>query len=404
MPTLFTPSRKPENEQNAQFSDDRNLGRNHRSPIDPQFSENRKMGNSFKSLQSVTMGLTPWLGLVLLTSIVSANKPCFPCSCEVESFGLFDSFSLTKVDCSGVGAHIVPVSIPLDTTYLDLSANGLEKVNESVLSGPGYTTLTNLNLSYNKIVKISSTTFSRLRYLESLDLSHNHLEVLPDHSFFYSPLEDLDLSFNSLREINIGAFTSKNNGKAISINLSNNLISSVSRSPDDRPPTIRNLDLSGNQLHSVQGLQGLPLQYLDLDKNPISKIEENNFLGLKGLTHLSLSNLKDLKEIAPYSFKELPALQILDLSNNHNLKTLSKDVFLGLSSLQELNLLNSGVASLPKDTLQHLPSMKSITWGKNIHCIKTMKESQFHLQNGMVRREVLVCRDDRGAVSAQDVL
>ncbi|XP_018425441.1 PREDICTED: tsukushin [Nanorana parkeri] len=351
------------------------------------------------------MGLCLWFSALLLTGVVAANKLCFPgCTCEVESFGLFDSFSLTKVDCSGVGNHIVPVSIPLDTSYLDLSSNKLEKVNESVLSGPGYTTLVNLNLSYNQLVKISSTTFSKLRYLESLDLSHNLLEALPDHSFFYSPLVELDLSFNRLQGIQIGAFTSKSNGKAININLANNLISSISRRPDDPVPNIRGLDLSENQLRSVHGLQGIPLQYLNLDRNPISKIEENNFLGLKGLIYLSLSTMENLREISPHSFKDLPALQILDFSNNQNLRTLGKDVFFGLNSLQELNLLNSGVASLPKDTLQHLPSMKSITWGKNIHCVKTMKESQFHLQNGVVRREVLVCRDDRGAVSAQDVL
>ncbi|XP_040282361.1 tsukushin isoform X1 [Bufo bufo] len=353
----------------------------------------------------VTMGPPSWFSMLFITSIVAASKPCFPgCSCEVETFGLFDSFSLTKVDCSGVGSHIVPVSIPLDTSYLDLSSNKLEHVNDSVLSGPGYTTLVNLNLSYNQMVKISSTTFSKLRYLESLDLSHNRLEALPDHSFFYSPLVELDVSFNKLEEIKIGAFTSQNNGKAMNIDLSNNLISTLSRGSDSPLPNVRSLNLSANRLRSVQGLQGIPLQSLNLDKNPISKIEEHNFLGLKSLTHLSLSNMPDLREIAPRSFSDIQSLLVLDLSNNPNLVSLSEEVFFGLRSLQELNLLNSGVQSLPKDTIHHLPSMKSITWGTDIHCIKTMKEDQFHLQNGLVRREVLVCRNDRGAVSAQDVL
>lgn len=353
----------------------------------------------------ITMGLSPWYRVLFLTSIVAASKPCFPgCSCEVETFGLFDSFSLTKVDCSGVGSHIVPVSLPLDTTYLDLSSNKLEHVNESVLSGPGYTTLVNLNLSYNQIVKISSTTFSKLRYLESLDLSHNRLETLPDHSFFYSPLVELDLSSNKLVEVKIGAFTSQSSGKAINIDLSNNLISALSKGLDNPLPNIRSLNLSGNKLQAVQGLQGIPLQSLNLDRNPISKIKDHYFLGLRSLTHLSLSNMPNLREIAARSFRELPSLQVLDLSNNPNLVSLTEKVFLGLKSLQELNLLNSGVVSLPKDTLQQLPAMKSITWGNHMHCIKTMKEDQFHLQNGLVRREVLVCRNDRGAVSAQDVL
>ncbi|XP_069828045.1 tsukushi isoform X1 [Dendropsophus ebraccatus] len=353
----------------------------------------------------ITMGLFPWYIVLFLTSIVAGSRPCSPgCSCDVETFGLFDSFSLTKVDCSGVGSHIVPVSLPLDTSYLDLSSNKLEHVNESVLSGPGYTTLVNLNLSYNQIVKIPSTTFSKLRYLESLDLSHNRLETLPDRSFYYSPLVELDLSYNQLVEVKVGAFTSQNNGKAINIDLSNNLISALSKALENPLPNIRSLDLSGNRLPSVQGLQGIQLQSLNLDKNPISKIEEHDFLGLKSLTHLSLRSMPNLKEIAPRSFRELPSLQVVDLSNNPNLVSLTEEVFFGLRSLQELNLLNSGVVSLPKDTLHQLPAMKSITWGDNIHCIKTMKEDQFHLQNGLVRREVLVCRNDRGAVSAQDVL
>ncbi|KAG9470607.1 tsukushi [Eleutherodactylus coqui] len=353
----------------------------------------------------MNMGPSPWYSVLFLTSLVAANKPCFPgCSCEVETFGLFDSFSLTKVDCSGVGSHIVPVSLPLDTSYLDLSSNKLEHVNESVLSGPGYTTLVNLNLSYNQITNIYSTTFSKLRYLESLDLSHNRLEALPDHSFFYSPLVELDLSFNKLVEVKIGAFTSQNNGKAIQINLSNNFISALTKGLDHPLPNIRSLNLSGNKLHSIQGLQGIPLQSLNLDKNPIYKIEEQNFLGLKSLTHLSLSHMPHLEEIAPRSFKELSSLLVLDLSNNPNLVSLTQEVFFGLRSLQELKLLNSGVLSLPKDTLHQLPAMKSIIWGNHIHCIKTMKEDQFHLKNGLVRREVLVCRNGLGAVSAQDVL
>ncbi|XP_053564671.1 tsukushi isoform X2 [Bombina bombina] len=364
----------------------------------------RGSSHSQLDLRGLTMRLCTWVYLLLTSSVVSSSKPCFPgCHCEVESFGLFDSFSLTKVDCSGIGPHIVPVSIPLDTAYLDLSSNKLVKINESVLSGPGYTTLVNLNLSYNQIVKISSTTFSKLRYLETLDLSHNMLEMLPVQSFFYSPIVDLDLSFNKLLDIKMGAFTLFGQGKSMTIDLSNNFIGSISKGINSTTPNIQSLTLSGNRLQAVPSLQGIPLRHLNLDKNPIAKIEAQNFLGLKNLAHLSLSSLQSLKEISPYSFKELPYLQTLDLSNNHNLKSINSDVFFGLDSLQELNLSNSGVSSLPKDILPYLPSIKSITWGKNTHCVKTVKESQFNRQTGLVRKEILLCRDDNGAVSVPSI-
>uniref|UniRef100_A0A8C8VFL8 Tsukushi n=1 Tax=Pelusios castaneus TaxID=367368 RepID=A0A8C8VFL8_9SAUR len=346
------------------------------------------------------MPLSAWFALLLLFPCLGTMKTCSPgCHCEVESFGLFHSFSLTKVDCSGIGSHIVPVPIPLDTSYLDLSSNKLETLNESMLTGPGYTTLVSLDLSYNKIAEVSSTTFSRLRYLESLDLSHNSLTVLPDDCFSNSPLGDVDLSNNHLLDITINVFASKGQAKPINLDLSNNRISTITRHYDKNIPNIQSLNLSGNRLKTVPNLQGIPLRYLNLDGNPLSKIEKGAFVGLKDLIHLSLSSLRDFREISPYSFNELPSLQVLDLSSN-NLKSLSAEVVFGLSSLQELNLSTTGVSSLPKTVLKYLPSIKSITLGKNVQCLKVIKEGQYHRQIGSTKKEVLSCHDSHGSVAA----
>lgn len=342
-----------------------------------------------------------WFKLLLLFPSVAASKTCFPgCHCEVESFGLFDSFSLTKVDCSGIGSHIVPVPIPLDTTYLDLSSNHLESLNESMLTGPGYTTLVSLDLSYNQISKIVSTTFSRLRYLESLDLSHNSLVALPDESFSRSPLGEIDLSSNLLLEIRMEAFASGGQRKPLNVDLSNNLISLVSRHQDKAIPNVQSLNLSGNRLRNIPNLQGIPLRYLSLDGNPISAIEKEAFLGLKDLIHMSLSNMYELSEISPYAFQDLTALQGLDFTNNHKITSLNAEVFHGLGSLQELNLSGTGVAtSLSQAMLKYLPSIKSITLGKNINCLKTIREGQYHRQTGRAKKEVLSCHDSHGSLT-----
>ncbi|XP_064024573.1 tsukushi isoform X2 [Pogoniulus pusillus] len=345
------------------------------------------------------MHFLAWFILLLLLPCFGTTKSCFPgCHCEVESFGLFDSFSLTKVDCSGIGSHIVPVPIPLDTSYLDLSSNRLETINESMLTGPGYTTLVSLDLSYNKIARISPTTFSRLRYLEALDLSHNSLEVLPEDCFSSSPLGDLDVSNNKLSSVAMDVFASKGQGKPLSVDLSNNKLTAITRHRDKSTPNIQNLNLSGNRLTSVPNLQGMPLRYLNLDGNPLVKVEKGDFRGLKGLIHLSLSSLHGLGELSPYSFQELPALQVLDLSNNPNLKTLPAEVVLGLNSLQELNLSGTGVAALPRAVLQHLPSIRSISLGRDIRCFKAIREGQYHRHAGLARKELLSCHDAHGAV------
>lgn len=108
------------------------------------------------SLQSI-MALLLWLGLSLLASVQSsAVKNCHPgCRCEVESFGLFDSFSLTRVDCRGLGpSTTMPIPIPLDTAHLDLSSNTMGPLSDTMLAGPGYTTLVSLDLSSNHITKV----------------------------------------------------------------------------------------------------------------------------------------------------------------------------------------------------------------------------------------------------------
>lgn len=110
------------------------------------------------SLLQNVMALLLYIGLWLLASAAcGAVKNCYPgCHCEVETFGLFDSFSLTRVDCGGLGpGATMPIPIPLDTTHLDLSSNAMGPLNDTVLAGPGYTTLVNLDLSSNHITEVS---------------------------------------------------------------------------------------------------------------------------------------------------------------------------------------------------------------------------------------------------------
>ncbi|KAM8768972.1 tsukushi isoform 1-T1 [Acanthopagrus schlegelii] len=341
------------------------------------------------------MALLLWLSLSLLASVQSsAVKNCHPgCHCEVESFGLFDSFSLTRVDCRGLGpSTAMPIPIPLDTSHLDLSSITMGPLSDTMLAGPGYTTLVSLDLSSNHITKISPNALSKLRYLESLDLSQNHLESLSPSCFSGLPLAEVDLSHNSFQEFDMDVFTSKVNGEPLNVDLSHNKLVSVSMTLHGRVLHIQSLNLSANRLLSVPKLGGLPLRYVNLDGNPIARIKEGAFAQLKDLVYLYISGLPELQEIEPHSFKGLQSLQVLDLSNNPKLKNLSPAVFSGLDSLQELNLSGSGVVSLPNNMLTHLPSIKSITLRESTHCWRTQKQGQFHRQLGQVQHnEVLTC-------------
>ncbi|XP_004075920.1 tsukushin isoform X1 [Oryzias latipes] len=344
------------------------------------------------------MGPFLWLCLSLLLAVqCSAVKNCHPgCHCEVESYGLFDSFSLTRVDCRSLAWRpSMPIPIPLDTTHLDLSSNTLGPLSDTMLSGPGYTTLISLDLSSNHITKLSPNALSKLRYLESLDLSLNDLDSLSVGSFSGLPLVDVDLSHNHFHEFNMDIFSAKVNGEPVTLDLSHNKLVSVSTASHGRAPHIQSLNLSSNWLVSVPNLEGLPLRYLNLDANPISEIKEGSFAQLKDLSYLSISGLSELQTIEPYSFKGLQSLQVLDLSGNPKLQSLSPTVLSGLDALQELNLSGSGVESLPANVLIHLPSIKSIKLGQSVHCWTSQKQGQFHRQLGQVQHnEVLNCNTE----------
>ncbi|RXN07673.1 tsukushin-like isoform X2 [Labeo rohita] len=233
-------------------------------------------------------------------AVMGAVKNCHPqCRCEVESFGLFDSFSLTKVDCSGIGPGNAPVPIPLDTSHLDLSLNSITSISDSMLSGPGYTTLVSLDLSSNLISHVSPKAFSKLRYLETLDLSNNALEDLGDGCFTGLPLVELDLSENRFKEFSLDVFTTRPQDVPIMVDLSRNLLTSVSKKMPGHPLNIKSLMLAGNRLKTVPMLNGIPLQYLNLDGNLISSIEEGAFDSMTELVHLSLSGLTELTLIQP---------------------------------------------------------------------------------------------------------
>ncbi|XP_068601509.1 tsukushi [Brachionichthys hirsutus] len=341
------------------------------------------------------MTLLLGLGLLLLAPVQSTVvKNCHPrCRCEVESFGLFDSFSLTRVDCRGMGPGTkMPIPIPLDTAHLDLSSNGMGPLSDAMLAGPGYTTLISLDLSSNYITEVSPRALSKLRYLETLDLSHNNLERISQNCFSGLPLAEVDLSHNSFREFDMEVFPAKVNGEPVSVDLSHNRLESVSATLHGRMLHIQSLSLSANRLLSVPKLAGLSLRLLSLDGNPITRIEEGAFAQLKDLVYLSISGLSDLRDIEPRGFKGLQSLQVLDLSNNPQLKTLDPTAFSGLDSLQELQLSGSGLRSLPKNVLTHMPSIKSITLGENIHCRRTQKQVQFHRQLGHLQHnDVMTC-------------
>ena len=82
---------------------------------------------------------------------------------------------------------------------LDLSHNEFQVMPNGALADVSES-LRYLNLSHNQIQHLDSTMFSNSLKLISLSLAHNRLTILPDNTFMgFSSLLTLDLSHNPIR-------------------------------------------------------------------------------------------------------------------------------------------------------------------------------------------------------------
>ncbi|KAF5305834.1 hypothetical protein FQR65_LT07573 [Abscondita terminalis] len=165
------------------------------------------------------------------------------------------------------------------------SKNHLKRLHNSTFIGLG--TMTELDLSFNSISKIEPGAFSLLPRLRTLTLKSNQLSRLMLNNMLF--LEHLDLSYNFL-----GTFE---------------LIL----------PELRYLNLHGNRLAGVGAV--IPklktLNFLDLSSNYIKKLNPEELIDLKNLSHLNL-NSNDLIAFDADSFlKFLPDLTAIDLSKNN---------------------------------------------------------------------------------------
>ncbi|CAN0381997.1 unnamed protein product [Lampetra fluviatilis] len=324
-----------------------------------------------------------------------ASSSCPPsCRCDVQTFGLFDSFRLTRVDCSGLSAPPAPpAALPLDATWLDLSRSGLRSLAAPgpILGGPGYTTLASLDLSGNRLAEVRAGDLSRLRYLDALNLSGNALEELAPGALAGPPLSAADVSRNSLRFLRLGAFG--RGGPALSVDASRNLVHEVVGAEEVEGVegveglNLRALDLSRNELRAVpsRALRGLPLRRLGLARNPIAAVPAAAFAGMAELTHLWLDHMRGgggdgggggggggggpaLLVLSPLAFQGLGHLQLLDLSGNRFPGATSwADTLAPLSSLHELRLSGALAATpalpgpLPAGLTRLLPELRRVS-------------------------------------------
>lgn len=240
-----------------------------------------------------------------------------------------------------------------------------------------------LYLDDNEITEISIKAFDSLTKLNILSLNNNNISI--NKMLWFNQHDNLrDLIINN----------NKYNGTDTVINkifhplprlerlsLKNNRISNLNISLKNFAPSLRSLDLSGNNMESIDFIMNLPetVSYLNLHNNSFSNIKKNLYnienlllssnkikelcsinckqhssLSLEGMRKLLNLNVSDncINTVTENAFRYTTNLVSLDLSRNE-IESLPENIFIGLESLLELRMSHNRFISVPNICALH---------------------------------------------------
>ncbi|XP_012381459.3 leucine-rich repeat-containing protein 66 [Dasypus novemcinctus] len=229
------------------------------------------MKNLYFRVVSIVIGLsfTGTMPSTLRKSIVLSNSEC-----------QWNGYPL--MNCSFTGKHAMHVDISQSATTVDKSFNFIRLLLQSHMKQEEWK-IKHLDLSNNRLSKITLTTLAYLHNLEILNLSNNAI-----YSISLDPPSHKSSWVKRHR-------SSVRNGL----------------------PFLKVLILQRNKLSDTpKGLWTLKsLQSLDLSFNGISQVGLTDFHNCLQLENLYLKSNKIFR-IHPEAFKDLKNLQVVDLSNN----------------------------------------------------------------------------------------
>ena len=175
-----------------------------------------------------------------------------------------------------------------------------------------------LDLSNNKILRISDSGFQHLENLNCLYLEGNNLTKVPSNAFeILKSLKRLSLSHNHIEAIQPFAFKGLVNLEYLL--LKNSGIKNVTRNGFNGINNLRYLILSHNDLENLNSDTFSLLKnliYLKLDRNRIISIDNDTFENMGAslkILNLSFNNLTDLH---PRVLKPLSSLTHLQANSN----------------------------------------------------------------------------------------
>jgi Leucine-rich repeat (LRR) protein len=264
----------------------------------------------------------------------------------IQANALLGLNRLEMLDLSNNAMRQIPSADMLKQFYylktLDLSNNFLSDFPNGMFVSQS--NLQELRIEQNKnIVNLRGPSFQGLRTLRKFLASGCSIQTLENDLFqVLSSVDTLDLSANQLRSLpNTDSFRLLYN--------------------------LRNLTLSANQIEALVDGQfaNLDLDVLDLSKNIISSISPNAFIYMKGVRQLDLSGNK-IHNLPSFVFQPIASeINILKLNDNRALINLPGEIFKGMQKMRELNLSSCAIQSIDEDLFQQVFSLRHIDISNN---------------------------------------
>ena len=301
--------------------------------------------------------------------------------------------------------------------YLSLSGNNLGDIPIDQLHN--LSKLVHLDMANNGINTIQDTSFPSLDKLEVIDIGENGIESLDHLSFSNIPnikilqaygnlmtnfdstlvlklknLETIDLHNNAIANLNPSFCGNSTSLKSVQLG-NNKLDSSIIAQSFANCSSIENLDISGNNMRSIdsktfQGMSRLhtlslaetslesfpnaaldpaeALTHLDISYNNISQIDTESFRNLNGLTRLNMYNMKTNFSVEEGTFSKLLNLRTLYLDNNPGIKLSITDLQ-NLTKLDTVRLTYCELTTLDGNGFMNLPALEDLfIYGNPFKC------------------------------------
>ncbi|XP_029008154.1 leucine-rich repeat neuronal protein 1-like [Betta splendens] len=358
-----------------------------------------------------------WLcaGLLLALPAPARAKACPRlCVCEIRPW--FTPQSTYKeaitVDCNDLRLTRIPANLSANAQVLLLQSNAISRTGGEL---EALFNLTELDLSQNNFSTVEAVGLRGMNHLTTLHLEENQITKLPDRCLGnLSNLQELYMNHNQISSIAPLAFAGLRS--LLRLHLNSNKLSVIdSRWFEETPnleilmigenPVIGLLDMNFKPLGSLRSLvlagmdltdvpanafvgldnlesisfydnklvripqlalQKVPnLKFLDLNKNPVHKIQEGDFRNMLRLKELGVNNMMELVSIDRYALDNLPELTKLEATNNPKLSYIHRLAFRDMPSLESLMLNSNALTALYKSTVEVLPNLREISLHSN---------------------------------------